>query len=63
MEASEIEVGQTIEVVLPGVSEWKMPAQVMTALVTTENVEALREDAAECIERGGATLTEIIVAA
>ena len=56
MEADEIEVGQTVEVTLPGVPEWKIPAQVMTATITPENVDAIRADAAEQVKRGGATL-------
>jgi hypothetical protein len=56
---AEIKVGQVIEVTLPAVPEWKVPAQVMTARVTAENVDALREDAALQIANGGAALREV----
>lgn len=56
MSAENIKVGQTIEVTLPGVREWRIPPTVSTATVTAENIEALRADVAEQIERGGATL-------
>jgi hypothetical protein len=56
---ADIRAGRTLELTLPGVREWRIPAQVMTVAVTADNLEAVRADAAEHVERGGATLREL----
>lgn len=51
-----IEIGDTVEVTLPGVREWKIPTQVRTATVTAENIELLKADIIEQVIRGGALI-------
>jgi hypothetical protein len=59
MTADEIQIGQTIEVTLPGVPEWSIPVTVQTVTVTAANRPALLVDVAEAIEQGGATIRVI----
>lgn len=59
MDPSEIQVGQRIEVELPGVPAWNVPKVTSTATVTEDNIDALKADVAEQIEKGGATLRRL----
>ena len=56
-EIPTIEPGDSVQVDLPGVAAWKIPAQRMTATVTRENVDALRKDVADHVNYGNATVT------
>ena len=52
----DIEVGDHVRVVLPGVAAWAIPAQNSEARATAENIDELIADAREQVELGGARL-------
>lgn len=49
----DLKVGDELTIELPGVPDWKIPPQTLTATVTAENRAALIAEATEAVTTGG----------